>query len=127
MSCYYQNLRSLLAQLPEIIKRRRIKLQPVAIAALLMCGVFAKAQNVTTATNGLSKPSASEVGLGGTLIQHTDIDLGASFNLGFKKGSTSYLSILNNGNIRLGRLNNNATLDSILTTDVNGNLILNPS
>src|SRR5690349_17521527 len=110
MFCYYQDLRSYLAQILSKIKPRKMKLQPLALAALLMCGVFAHAQNINTATNGLSKPADTAVGLGGTLTQHTDVDLGSGFNLGFKKGSTSYLSILNNGNIRLGRLNNNSTL-----------------
>src|SRR5688572_33012420 len=123
--------------------RKNKRLILIFVLSLLLCIIYngnIYAQNVTTATNGLSKPDASSVGLGGTLTEDTDIDLGASFNLGFKKGSSRYFNLLNNGNIGLGTSNpqaqlhttgslrfdlfhNNATKDSLITTDQNGNLV----
>lgn len=66
-----------------------------------------EAQNIQTATNGLyysptSGTADRVVGLGGTLIQNTIIDLGTSFNFSLKKSSTDYFTILNNGNVGIG-------------------------
>lgn len=80
---------------------------------LVILSVFffapADAQNVQTATNGLyhsptSGNLARVVGLGGTLIQNTTVDLGASFTFGFKKGTANYFTVLNNGNIGIGTI-----------------------
>lgn len=73
-----------------------------SFAALLT--IVCNGQNVQTATNGLyydptSGTTPRVVGLGGTLIQNTTIDLGSSYDLYFKKGVYNYLSIANNGNV----------------------------
>ncbi|THU38412.1 hypothetical protein FAM09_17230 [Niastella caeni] len=73
---------------------------------LLFCPLLIAASSsfgqITTAQNGLSQPNASTVQLGGTLLQHTNIDLGSSYNLGILKGTANYFSILNNGNVGIG-------------------------
>ncbi len=66
---------------------------------------------LTTAQNGLSQPNASTVQLGGTLLQHTNVDLGSSYNLGILKGSSNYFSILNNGNVGIGTATPGVRLD----------------
>ena len=56
-------------------------------------------------SNGLNvsgSGTSAEVKLGGTLTQHTDIDLNGIYNLSFKNASSSYLSILSSGNIGIG-------------------------
>jgi hypothetical protein len=68
----------------------------------LLIVVSSTFSQINTAQNGLSQPNASTVQLGGTLLQHTNIDLGSSYNLGILKGSSNYFSILNNGNVGIG-------------------------
>jgi hypothetical protein len=74
----------------------------IFVLAIFICNSDVYAQTVTAATNGLNKPNDNTVGLGGTLTNNTVIDLGASYNFGINKGNAGYLSILNNGKIRLG-------------------------
>jgi hypothetical protein len=76
---------------------------------------------ITTAQNGLSQPNASTVQLGGTLLQHTNIDLGSSYNLGILKGSSNYFSILNNGNVGIGTATPGVRLDVNGKTQINLN------
>src|SRR5687768_3630220 len=133
--------KSAIVNLFFIGKCKRLKRVFTFVATLLIVyNVNTYAQNINSATNGLSKTNDTTVGMGGTLTQNTDIDLGGAFKMGYKKGSLSYLSILNNGNVGLGVANplaqfhtsgsmrfdlfkNNATLDSLITTDVDGNLV----
>lgn len=122
-------------------KCKRLKRVLAFMATLLVVyNVNTYSQNINSATNGLSKANDTTVSMGGTLTQNTDIDLGGTFKIGYKKGSLSYLNILNNGNVGLGVANplaqfhtsgsmrfdlfkNNATLDSLITTDADGNLV----
>lgn len=76
---------------------------------------------ITTAQNGLSQPNASTVQLGGTLLQHTNIDLGSNYNLGILKGSSNYFSILNNGNVGIGTATPGVRLDVNGQTQINLN------
>src|SRR5438105_2121424 len=69
----------LLTSLFAKIKTRKMKLVSIALALLLLCNNNMYSQNISIATNGLSKPADSIVALGGTLTQHTNIDLGASY------------------------------------------------
>lgn len=78
-----------------------------AVISIVCFGIPALAQNVQTATNGLyynptSGNTARTVGLGGTLTQNTSIDLGASYELNFKKSTANYLKLKNNGNVSIG-------------------------
>src|SRR5579871_2182275 len=70
------------------------------LVSLFMDATYA--QNITTATNGLNKPTTTSVGLGGTLTGSTTIDLGSSFTLSVIKSSSNYLTVINNGNVGIG-------------------------
>jgi hypothetical protein len=71
------------------------------LSALLIICSCANAQ-LTTAENGLSTSGGTNVRLGGTLLEHTAIDLGNGNNLFFKKDNNYALSIMNNGSIGIG-------------------------
>jgi trimeric autotransporter adhesin len=80
-----------------------------------------KAQNVQTATNGLyhnptTGTTVRTVGLGGTLTQNTTVDIGSTFTFGFKKGTSNYFSVLNNGNVGI------STIGPTEKLDVTGNI-----
>ncbi len=81
-----------------------MKYTPFLFLSFLFPTAFTSAQ-VYLGSNGLTvygTGSTTEIKLGGTLNQHTNIDLNSVYNLNFKSGSTGYLSILANGNISLG-------------------------
>lgn len=73
--------------------------------------LLSHAQNITTATNGLNKPTTTSVGLGGTLSNApTTIDFGSSNTLStflIAKSTSNYLFINNSGAIGIG--NNSPT------------------
>ena len=73
------------------------------------------AQNLNNVANGLSR-DGSTVKLGGTLSEPTAIDLGATFTLNIKKGTSNYLTVLNGGNIGIG------TFTPTYKLDINGTL-----
>jgi hypothetical protein len=104
----------------------------------LLSGFIINAQNISNATNGLTK-SGNSVLLGGILTQATSVDLGASFTFKFSKGVSNYFFLDNSGNIGIGigsptaqwhttgsvrfqGLSTNNTLTKILAGDANGNL-----
>lgn len=90
------------------------------VSSLLIAALPSFSQ-ITTAQNGLSQPNASTVQLGGTLLQHTSIDLGSSYNLSILKGSNNYFSILNNGNVGIGTATPGTRLDVNGGTQINLN------
>jgi hypothetical protein len=77
---------------------------------LMFCvcsSVIAEAQQIYGAANGLTATPATgttrTVSLGGTLIQSTTIDLGATFTFSFIKGASNYFTIANTtGNVGIG-------------------------
>jgi hypothetical protein len=72
------------------------------LLSILVFGVSASAQ-ITSAENGLMvSPGNNAVQLGGSLLQNTTIDLGASNSLFFKKGSDYLFTINSNGNLGIG-------------------------
>ncbi len=78
------------------------------------CQYFLYAQQIYLADNGLTASgtgTAKKVALGGTLnTANTAIDLGATYTLGIKKGTSNYFFINNIGNIGMG---NNAPLANL--------------
>ncbi len=76
----------------------------LSIHSLLLCFVVNAQQNnnITTAVNGLNKPSNNSIGLGGTLNAATAVDLGASFTFKFSKGASNFFFLDNSGKIGVG-------------------------
>ena len=112
----------------------------VLLSSNLFFASFVNAQNINTATNGLTK-SGSSVLLGGILTQATSIDLGTGFSFKFSKGTSNYFFVSNNGSIGIGTVSPTAqlhttgavrfqglavndALNSILVADPSGNLSL---
>lgn len=76
----------------------------------LYCANFIYAQNVTTAGNGLYKPTTSSLALsdGSTTVASPivfDFGTNSLSNFSIKKGSNSYLSIANDGKVGIGIAN----------------------
>jgi hypothetical protein len=84
-----------------------------AFCSLLVSNFIGFAQNINTATNGLTK-SGSTVSLGGTLTTNTTIDLGSSFTFRLSKNTQDLLKVINNGNVGIG------ITTPIYQLDVNG-------
>jgi len=84
----------------------------------IFLGIKGFTQNITTATNGLTKVGNNTVKLGGTnaLTENTSIDLGTSFYFNLKKNTSNYFTVLNGGNVGIN------TLTPSYTLDVNGTL-----
>ena len=87
----------------------------------LLIATLPSFSQIITALNGLSQPNTSTVQLGGSLLQHTSIDLGSSYNLSILKGSNNYFSILNNGNVGIGTANPATRLEVNGGTQINLN------
>ncbi|HXL58621.1 MAG TPA: hypothetical protein VN958_20305, partial [Chitinophagaceae bacterium] len=81
--------------------------------SLLISNFIGFAQNINTATNGLTK-NGSTVSLGGILTTNTSIDLGSSFTFRLSKNTQDLLKVINNGNVGIG------IATPIYKLDVNG-------
>jgi hypothetical protein len=80
--------------------------QNLLLIIFVFSTLFPRSQNITTATNGLNKPTTTSVGLGGTLSNApTVIDFGSantSSNLLISKSTANYLFISNSGAVGIG-------------------------
>lgn len=87
---------------------------PACFSAILPFIFSPLVAQIYTGGNGLTVSgtgTATKVELGGILTKNTTIDLGASHQWSFLKGTTNYFSILNNGNVGIGTASPSAKLD----------------